>query len=86
VSLFIASRPSCGDETNTFSAQSKNYENNRVLDTTQNIPTLFVVVAGEVGLFKPSSILENQASSEKRNTVLAQVGLSFRGIPLVLHK
>jgi hypothetical protein len=43
------------------------------------------VIAGEVGLFKPSGILENLASLGKWNPVLTQVGEGFRGIPLELH-
>jgi hypothetical protein len=43
------------------------------------------VVAGEVGLFKPSGILEDLASLEEWNPVLKQVGEGFRGTPLELH-
>jgi len=61
------------------------HKENRLFDAPQNIPTLFVVVAGDVELFKPSCILEDLTSLVKWNPMLTQVGLSFRGIPLELH-
>jgi hypothetical protein len=54
-------------------------------DATQNDPPFLAVVVRNVRVLTPASVLEDFTRHEKRNPVLAQVGLSLRGIPLVLH-
>jgi hypothetical protein len=59
---------------------------NLLSGAAQNNPPFLAVIAGNVRMLKPASILKDFTCYEKRNTVLAQVDLSLRGIPIELHE
>jgi hypothetical protein len=83
--LFIAICPSCGDQAGPRPALCIDHGKNPLSDATQNNPPFLSVVAGNVRVLKFAFILKDLAGNRKRNPVLAQVGLSFLGIPLEVH-
>src|ERR1039457_3131000 len=71
VSLFIAIRPSCGDQADPLPALCIDHKKNRLFDAPQDGPPFLAVVAGNVQTFKPAAILEDLAGQQKGNLVLA---------------
>jgi len=78
--------PSCGDQAGPLPTLCVNYKQNHLLNPPDYDPPFLAVFTGRVRTFKPEVVLEDLTSNQKRNLMLAQVGLSLRGIPVVFHK
>jgi hypothetical protein len=55
------------------------------LDSPNHHPTFFLAIIRSVGHFYSRKVAEDSGSLGKRNTVLAEIGFGFRGIPFEFH-